>query len=144
MHSPVIIQHVSDRAGFNSFKVGAYTGKQRTQQSFVTMFVNLLSSPTHAKRILQDEQLITKLVQNLESPSFILKGKLYLLISEMCVRSHAALLLCCELRMITFIERDSRKVLSGREQTESLEYVHQCLTVVVNNVVKTLPRILEG
>lgn len=144
LHAPLVVQHVSDRAGFDNFQVGAHTGKQRIQQAFVTIFVSILASPTHGKRIVQDVNLLGKLVQNLESPSLVLKGKLYLLLAEMCVRSHTVLLSCCEMRLITFIERDSRKVLSGREQKENLEYVHQCLTIIVNNIVKTLPRILEG
>ena len=144
MHSPIIIQHVSDRAGFNNFQVGTHSGTQRTQQSFVTMFVSLLSSPTHAKRILQDQALLPKLILNLDSPSLVLKGKMYLLLAEMCVRSHTVLLACCEQRLIMHIEKDSRRVMTGKDHKESLEYLHQCLTVVVNNVVKTIPRILEG
>ena len=145
MHSPNVLQFVSDRAGFDKFQNGLFSGTLKTQQAFVTIFVTLLSNPVHAKRILLDQNLLKKLIRNLESSSLILRGKIYLLIAEVSIRSHDALLTCCELRMITHIERDSKKVfMGGKDNKELLEYVHQCLTVVVNNVVGVFPPIFDG
>ena len=145
MHTCTVLQHVCDRAGFNTFQKYVTSGTQRIQQSFVTIFVALLSSNNHAKRILQETSLIQKLLHNLEAASFILRGKIYLLLAEMCVRSHDVLMQCCELRLITHLERDGRKLLiGGKDNKEMLEYVHYCLAIVVNNIINSLPPILDS
>lgn len=167
MHSPVVVQHVSDRAGFDNFKTGVvavHTGSSRTQQAFVTMLVCLLASPNHCKRILGDSDLLAKLVQSLDQNhhhfhSVVLKGKVYLLLAEMCARSHSVLLACCEQRLVMYMERDSKRVkqhaLSGGVTTgvkdnqagagtEGLEYLHQCLVMIVTNILKTVPQIQQG
>ena len=115
------------------------------QQAFTTICVGLLSNANHAKRILQDHQLIQKIVHNLETPSLVLRGKTYLLIAEMASRSHEALLVGCQARLITYIERDSRKLAgNSKGDKESLKYIHQCLTVVVNSLVAIIPVIVDG
>ena len=166
MHSPVVVQHVSDRAGFDNFKTGVvavHTGSSRTQQAFVTMLVCLLASPNHCKRILGDSDLLAKLVQSLDQNhhhfhSVVLKGKVYLLLAEMCARSHSVLLACCEQRLVMYIERDSKRVkqhaLGGNATVgvkegagvgaEGLEYLHQCLVVIVMNILITVPKIQQG
>ena len=153
MHSPLVIQHVSDRAGFDNFKTGITNGTTRTQQAFVTMFVCLLSSPNHCKRILSDTGLLSKLVQLLDHHSLVLKGKIYLLLAEMCARSHAVLLACCEQRMVMYMERDSKRVkqhvIGGGggfkdNSVEGLDYLHSCLVVIVSNILKTVPQIQQG
>lgn len=143
MHSSTVVQHVSDRAGLNKFQDGLFSGTSKSQQAFVTIFVALLSSSIHAKRITQDHNLIQQLIHNLESASPVLRGKIYLLLAEMCVRSHDVLLLCCESRLIMFIERDSKKV-GGKEHSDLLVYVHKCLAMIVRTIVDIQPQIIEG
>lgn len=143
MHSSTVVQHVSDRAGLNKFQDGLFSGTSKSQQAFVTIFVALLSSSIHAKRITQDHNLIQQLIHNLESASPVLRGKIYLLLAEMCVRSHDVLLLCCESRLIMFIERDSKKV-AGKEHSDLLVYVHKCLAMIVRTIVDIQPQIIEG
>ena len=76
MHLPSVLQHVSERAGFEKFQTGLFTGPQKSQQAFVTIFMTLLSNPIQAKRIIQDRNLLQKLIHNIESSSFILRGKI--------------------------------------------------------------------
>ena len=143
MHSPTIIQHVSDRAGFNIFQEALFTGALQSQLSFITLFVTLLSSSIHCKRIMQEEGFLRRLVQSLDSPSYILHGKVYLLLSEMIVRSHEVLLNSCELKLIGYLEKNSRKVMTN-ENSEHSEYAHKCLGVLANIVITILPTIFEG
>ena len=76
----------------------------------------------------------------------------------MCARSHSVLLACCEQRLVMYIERDSKRVkqhaLGGNATVgvkegagvgaEGLEYLHQCLVVIVMNILKTVPQIQQG
>lgn len=145
MHLSTVLQHVSDRAGFNTFQQCVVSGPQKCQQSFVTIFVCLLSSNNHAKRILQETSLIKKLMNNLESAPFILRGKVYLLVAEMCKRSHNTLLQCCELRLIAHLEKDGRRLLvGGKENKEVLNYLQQCLCVLLKCIVHLLSPIFES
>ena len=45
-----------------------------------------------------------------------------------------------------YVERDSKRALntSGRDNSGLTEYLHQCLAIVVSNVLKIVPRIQEG
>jgi len=140
-----VLQHVSDRAGFNTFQQCVISGPQKCQISFVTIFVCLLTSNNHAKRILQQTSLIKKLMHNVESASFVLRGKMYLLLAEMCARSHDMFLQCCDLRLITCLEKDGRRLLSSaKENKEMLQYLQQCLLFLLRGVVHLLSPIFNG
>ena len=52
-----------------------YLGSQRIQQAFVTVTVALLGNPVQSKRIVNNQATLAKFIHLLESPSFILRGK---------------------------------------------------------------------
>ncbi|XP_002163720.3 serine/threonine-protein kinase ULK4 isoform X1 [Hydra vulgaris] len=143
MHSPTIMQHVSDRAGFNVFQEALFTGVLQSQISFVTIFVTLLSSSIHFKRIMQEDGFLRRIIQNLDSPSFILQAKIYILLCEMISRSHETLLNSCELKLIGHLEKNARKAATS-EHNETSEYAHKCLGVLANTIVTILPSVFEG
>ena len=148
MHSPMVTQHVCDRASFSTFQQGLFSGVQKTQQSFYTIFVLMLANPNHAKQMMQDQTFNKKVVHSLESSSTILRGKVYLLLAEMCGRSTEVILWCCENRLLTFIEKDTRKILNAakdhKDHKDQVEYIQECLVVVASNIVSSVPKILEG
>ena len=145
IHSPLIFQHVVDRAGFEIVSKSLYTGTHRIQQSLLTMFISLLSSPTHSKKITQNAAFIQKVIHLLESPALVLRGKAYLFVADIVVRSSEALLHCCQSRLVTYIERDNRKLSAHpKAEAQALSYVTHCLSLAIYNILKVVPSITEG
>lgn len=146
MHSSTVIQHVCNRAGFTHFQKALLTGTQKTQQSFYTMFVMLMSNPAHSKLMLQDKKFIQKICQDLDSSNYILRGKIYLLIADMCMRSTTVLLWVCQNRLLSVTEKDARRFINvdKKENKEEMQYCQQCLMLMVNNIVNAIPMILTG
>jgi len=144
MHSSTVIQHVCNRAGFTHFQKALLTGTQKTQQSFYTMFVMLMSNPSHSKLMLQDKKFIQKICQDLDSSNYILRGKIYLLIADMCMRSTTVLLWVCQNRLLSITEKDARRFINvdKKENKEEIQYCQQCLMLMVNNIVNAIPMIL--
>ena len=124
-----------------------FAGSNRVQQSMLTMIITLLSNATHFKRISQDGNVISKVVRILESPSLVLRGKVYLFVTDITSKSVGALLECCHAKIVTYIERDSRKTASKsntKADAQAMWYLKQCLELVITTMLKQVPTVISG
>ena len=147
MHSSTISQHVVERVGMDEVIKTLFAGSNRVQQSMLTMIITVLSNATHFKRISQDANVIYGVVRILESPSLVLRGKVYLFVAEITSKSLGALLECCHAKIVTYIERDSRKTASNsntKADAQAVWYLKQCLELVVTTMLKQVPTIISG
>ena len=147
MHTNSIFQQVVERVGIEEVLKTFFAGSNRIQQSLLTVLITLLSNPTHHKRIKQDSNTISKMIRVLETPSLVLRGKAYLFVAELCGKSHSVLLDCCQAKLVTYIERDSRKALSSsntKADTQAFLYLKQCLELAVSVILRQVPTIMNG
>lgn len=147
MHCNSMFQQVVERVGIEDVLKSLFAGSNRVQQSLLTVLITLLPNPVHNKRILQDSNIVIKMVKILETPSCVLRGKVYLFIEEICGKSHNALLDCCQAKLVTYVERDSRKALSSsstKSDTHSFLYLKQCLELAVSVILMQVPLIING
>uniref|UniRef100_A0A6I8SUF5 Unc-51 like kinase 4 n=1 Tax=Xenopus tropicalis TaxID=8364 RepID=A0A6I8SUF5_XENTR len=141
-HSPAAFQSVIEKVGLGSVISALVTGIAKVQQYMLTMFSTLLSSGIHLQRLTQEKEFVTKIVRLLESPSTGVRAKTFLLILQVLMNNKEMLLLCCQTRLVMYIERDSRKATPGKEQQSMNEYLSGCLNLLIYHIVGVLPGIL--
>lgn len=116
----------------------------KIQQSLVTMFVMLLSTRPQMRRLVQERDLITKGLHLFESPSVVIRGKAFLLVLTMVQSSPEALLLCCQSRLVMYIERQLKRGTPVKgENPENRDYLMQCQNLCVSAIVDAVPGILS-
>ena len=143
-HSPTVFQHVIEKAGFKAVSSALSSSVSKIQQSLVTMFVMLLSTRPHMRRLVQERDLITKGLHLFESQSMVIRGKAFLLVLTMVQSSPEALLLSCQSRLVMYIERQMKRgtPIKG-ENLENRDYLMQCQSLCVSAVVDAVPGILS-
>ena len=147
MHSNVIFQQVVERVGIEQILKIFFACSNRIQQYLLTVLITLLPNLTYFKRIKQDSTMINKVTRVLETPSLVLRGKVYLFVAEICGKSQNLLLDCCQAKLVTYVERDSRKALSSnntKADTHAFFYLKKCLELAVCVVLKQVPIIMNG
>ncbi|XP_068693987.1 serine/threonine-protein kinase ULK4-like [Montipora foliosa] len=142
-HSPSVFQHVLEKAGFKAVSSALSNSVSKVQQSLVTMFVILLSTRPQMRRLVQERDLITRGLHLLESPSVVIRGKVFLLVVTLVQSSPEALLHCCQSRLVMHIERQMKRgtPLKG-ESPDNRDYLTQCQRLCVAAVVDAAPGIL--
>uniref|UniRef100_A0A4W3HTK4 Serine/threonine-protein kinase ULK4-like n=1 Tax=Callorhinchus milii TaxID=7868 RepID=A0A4W3HTK4_CALMI len=143
-HSASAFQSVIDKVGLTAVLNSLVTGISRVQQYMLTMFIAMLSSGVHLQRLVQEKDFVTKIVRLLESPSTVIRAKAFLVLLEVLKNNKEMLLLCCQTRLVMYIERDSRKATQGKEQQNSNEYMSKCLDLLICHIVQELPGIIGG
>ncbi|XP_064201657.1 serine/threonine-protein kinase ULK4 isoform X1 [Anguilla rostrata] len=141
-HSASAFQSVMDKVGLPAVLSSLVSGIGRVQQLMLTMFAAMLSSGAHLQRLVQDKDFVTRMIRSLESPSCMIRGKAFLVLVQVLMNNREMLLLCCNSRLVMYIERDVRKATPGREQQSSNEYLSKCLDVLIRHIVQELPGIL--
>uniref|UniRef100_A0A8C5QA96 Unc-51 like kinase 4 n=1 Tax=Leptobrachium leishanense TaxID=445787 RepID=A0A8C5QA96_9ANUR len=141
-HSPSAFQSVIEKVGLLSVINSLVAGITKVQQYMLTMFALMLSSAIHVQRLTQEKEFVTKIVRLLESPSTAIRAKAFLILLQILINNKEMLLLCCQTRLVMYIERDSRKTAPGKEQQSSSEYLSSCLDLLIYHVVRELPGIL--
>ncbi|XP_063778472.1 serine/threonine-protein kinase ULK4 isoform X2 [Pseudophryne corroboree] len=141
-HAPTAFQSVIEKVGLMSVINILVTGIAKVQQYMLTMFATMLSSGIHLQRLTQEKDFVTKIVRLLESPSTVLRAKAFLVILQVLINNKEMLLLCCQSRLVMYIERDSRKTTPGKEQQSVNEYLSVCLDLLIHHIVQELPGIL--
>ncbi|XP_075068582.1 serine/threonine-protein kinase ULK4 isoform X2 [Mixophyes fleayi] len=141
-HAPTVFQSVIEKVGLMSVINVLVTGIAKVQQYMLTMFATMLSSGIHLQRLTQEKDFVTKIVRLLESPSTALRAKAFLVILQVLINNKEMLLLCCQTRLVMYIERDSRKTTPGKEQQSVNEYLSLCLDLLIHHIVQELPGIL--
>ncbi|XP_038652527.1 serine/threonine-protein kinase ULK4 [Scyliorhinus canicula] len=143
-HSASAFQSVIDKVGLTTVLNSLVAGISRVQQYMLTMFIAMLSSGIHLQRLVQEKDFVTKVVRLLESPSTVIRAKAFLVLLEVLRNNKEMLLLCCQTRLVMYIERDSRKATQGKEQQNNNEYLSKCLDLLICHIVQELPGILGG
>ncbi|KAJ8415718.1 hypothetical protein AAFF_G00402750 [Aldrovandia affinis] len=141
-HSASAFQSVIDQVGLPTILTIMASGIGRVQQHMLTMFAAMLSSGAHLQRLVQEKEFVTKMIRSLESPSSVIRAKAFLVLVQVLINNREMLLLCCNSRLVMYIERDVRKATPGREQQSSNEYLSKCLDVLIRHIVQELPGIL--
>ncbi|XP_018123009.1 serine/threonine-protein kinase ULK4 isoform X2 [Xenopus laevis] len=141
-HSPAAFQSVIEKVGLASVINSLVTAIAKVQQYMLTMFSTLLSSGIHLPRLTQEKEFVTKIVRLLESPSTGVRAKTFLFILQVLLNNKDMLLLCCQARLVMYIERDNRKATPGKEQQSMNEYLSGCLNLLIYHIVGVLPGIL--
>ncbi|KAM8967043.1 serine/threonine-protein kinase ULK4 [Pelodytes ibericus] len=141
-HSPTAFQSVIEKVGLLSVINTLVTGIAKVQQYMLTMFAIMLSSGIHLQRLTQEKEFVTKIVRLLESPSTAIRAKAFLILLQILINNKEMLLQCCQTRLVMYIERDSRKTTSEKEQQSINEYLSSCLDLLIHHIVRELPGIL--
>uniref|UniRef100_A0A8C2JUN1 Unc-51 like kinase 4 n=1 Tax=Cyprinus carpio TaxID=7962 RepID=A0A8C2JUN1_CYPCA len=136
-------QSVIDKVGLPSILSCLVSGISRVQQHMLTMFAAMLASGVHSHRLVQDRDFVMKIIRSLESPSSVIRAKAFLVLLQVLMNNREMLLLCCNSRLVMYIERDVRKATPGKEQQSSNEYLSKCLTLLIRHTVHELPAILD-
>ncbi|XP_075442811.1 serine/threonine-protein kinase ULK4 isoform X3 [Ascaphus truei] len=141
-HSPSAFQSVIEKVGLVSVINTLVAGIAKVQQYMLTMFAAMLSSGIHLQRLTQEKDFVSKIVRLLESPSTAIRAKAFLVLLQVLITNKEMLLLCCQTRLVMYIERDSRKATPGKEQQSVNEYLSVCLDLLIHHIVRALPGIL--
>uniref|UniRef100_A0A673MU96 Serine/threonine-protein kinase ULK4-like n=1 Tax=Sinocyclocheilus rhinocerous TaxID=307959 RepID=A0A673MU96_9TELE len=89
------------------------------------------------------QDFVMKIIRSLESPSSVIRAKAFLVLLQVLMNNREMLLLCCNSRLVMYIERDVRKATPGKEQQSGNEYLSKCLTLFIRHTVHELPAILD-
>uniref|UniRef100_A0A673HG28 Protein kinase domain-containing protein n=1 Tax=Sinocyclocheilus rhinocerous TaxID=307959 RepID=A0A673HG28_9TELE len=136
-------QSVIDKVGLPSILSCLVSGISRVQQHMLTMFAAMLASGAHSHRLVHDRDFVMKIIRSLESPSSVIRAKAFLVLLQVLMNNREMLLLCCNSRLVMYIERDVRKATPGKEQQSGNEYLSKCLTLFIRHTVHELPAILD-
>ncbi|XP_060726102.1 serine/threonine-protein kinase ULK4 [Tachysurus vachellii] len=142
-HSTAAFQSVIDKVGLPSILSCLVSGISRVQQHMLTMFAAMLASGAHLHRLTQDRDFVVKIIRSLESPSSVIRAKAFLVLLQVLMNNREFLLLCCNSRLVMYIERDTRKAAQGKEQQSGNEYLSKCLALFIRHTVQELPAILD-
>ncbi|XP_066547662.1 serine/threonine-protein kinase ULK4 isoform X2 [Amia ocellicauda] len=141
-HYASAFHNVIDQVGLPAILNSLVCGISRVQQHMLTMFSAVLASGVHLQKLVQEKDFVTKIVRLLESPSPAIRAKAFLVLLQVIMNSREMLLLCCNSRLVMYIERDSRKATPEKEQQSSNEYLSNCLDLLIRHIVQELPAIL--
>ncbi|XP_016112760.1 serine/threonine-protein kinase ULK4, partial [Sinocyclocheilus grahami] len=136
-------QSVIDKVGLPSILSCLVSGISRVQQHMLTMFAAMLASGAHSHRLVQHWDFVMKIIRSLERPSSVIRAKAFLVLLQVLMNNREMLLLCCNSRLVMYIERDVRKATPGKEQQSGNEYLSKCLTLFIRHTVHELPAILD-
>lgn len=141
-----VFQSVIDTVGLTTIMSALSFGVTRIQQAIVTMFGALISSGTHLNRLIQDKDFLQRLIRLLDSPSTVIRAKAFVVLHEVVKSSHEMLLQSCQLRLVMYIERDSRRQTprDGKpEGNEFGEYLTKCLDLLITHIVDGVPKLFK-
>ncbi|XP_028835046.1 serine/threonine-protein kinase ULK4-like, partial [Denticeps clupeoides] len=141
-HSVGAFQSVLEKVGLPALLGCLAPAVCRVQLNMLTMFAALLASGLPSQRLLQDRDFVVAVVRCLDSPSAPIRAKAFLLLLQIIRKSRDTLLLCCNSRLVMYIERDVRRATPGREQGGS-EYLSKCLGLFIHHIAQDLPAVLD-
>ncbi|XP_029593552.1 serine/threonine-protein kinase ULK4 [Salmo trutta] len=138
-------QSVIDKVGLPAILASLVSGISRVQQHILTMLSAMLASGAHAQlhRLVQERDFVVKIMRSLESPSSVIRAKAFLVLLQVLCSNRDMLLLCCNSRLVMYIERDIRQATPGKGLQSSNEYLSKCLHLLIRHVVLQLPAILD-
>lgn len=143
-HSAAIFQGVIEKVGLPAVLEGLAVNIPRVQQAIVTMFAWILTEGAHLQRLVHDKDFTLKILKLVESPSIVIRAKAFLTILKIITKNSEMIPLCCQSRLVMFIERDWRKQQGSEvkgDQGQS-EYLMSCLELLMSHLVESVPQIL--
>ncbi|KAM7072224.1 serine/threonine-protein kinase ULK4 isoform 1-T7 [Acridotheres tristis] len=140
--SPNAFQSVIEKVGLTAVLNSFANGLCKIQQYMLTMFSAMLSCGIHLQRLIQEKDFVTTITHLLESPSTVIRAKVFLVLLQVLINNREMLLLSCQTRLMMYIERDSRKTMPGKDQQSGSEYLSKCLDLLIYHIVQELPGIL--
>ncbi|KAK3602625.1 hypothetical protein CHS0354_034209 [Potamilus streckersoni] len=144
--NPHVFQGVIDTVGLSTLLSTLSFGITHIQQSIITMFGALIGTGGHLNRLMQDKDLLQKIIRLLESPSTVIRAKGFVVLHEIIKNNHEMLLSSCQLRLVMYLERDSRRqtprVTKG-DSTDDWDYLSRCLDLLINYIADAIPNIFS-
>ncbi|GFO05468.1 serine/threonine-protein kinase ulk4 [Plakobranchus ocellatus] len=144
--NPAMFQTLLDSGGLTPVMQALVGGVSRVQQAVITMLGMFMVTVGHTNRLFQDKDFRSKVMRCFESPSAVIRAKAFIVIYEMVHSSSELLLLCCQARLVMYIERDSRRQTprsSKAKPVEAQEYLGQCLELLISGIVQKLPGVMD-
>lgn len=144
-HSVGVFQYVVEKAGSKVVQDALSSGIPQVQQAIVTMFASLISTKPQAKRLIQEKDIISKVMRIFDSHSAVIRGKSFLLLVSLIQCNQEALLICCQARLVLHIEKDQKRGTPMKgEVPETHQYLMHCLQKCVECLVEGALNILEN
>ncbi|PAA70010.1 hypothetical protein BOX15_Mlig024936g1 [Macrostomum lignano] len=150
--SPAICQSVVDKAGLSSVLdcLNAPSSLTRVQQSVLSMLgASLICSPTapFSKKLSQDRDFLHSVLKQLESPNPLNRAKAFLIVDSVVRNSPDSLNVCCNLRLLVYVERDSRRDTPGAGRgaagVELQAHLYHCLDLLVGTLCACVPGVTD-
>ena len=150
-HSVALFQHVIDNAGLRTVLNCLVSGVTKVQQAIITMLAALVSKGAHTKRLIEEKEFILKMMHFLDSPSIVIRSKAFVAIAAMSREhstvsreNHVALLHCCQSKLVTYIERDTKRQTPVKADGELLDYLKNCLNLCIQTVCQCVPTVIKN
>ncbi|RVE62472.1 hypothetical protein OJAV_G00157310 [Oryzias javanicus] len=142
--NPAVFLSVLDTCGPEAVMEGMGGPGGRVQQHLLTaMATALLTSITQTRRILQNQELVLKVLRCLESPSAATRAKALLLLLILIQDNKQTLLYCCQNRLVLYLERDLRKAIPLRDNPGQSGYLRQCLDLLIIHLSTAAQAIMD-
>ena len=157
-HSVALFQHVIDNAGLRTVLNCLVSGVTKVQQAIITMLAALVSKGAHMKRLIEEKEFIHKMMHFLDSPSIVIRSKAFVAIAAMSRENqvasrdhhvvsrdnHVALLHCCQSKLVTYIERDTKRQTPVKADGDLLDYLKNCLNLCIQTVCHCVPKVISN
>ena len=143
-HTVGLFQHVIDKAGLHAVLNCLVSGVTKVQQAIITMLAALVSRGAHTKRLIEDKEFVRKMMQFLDSPSIVIRSKAFVAVAAMSRDHHIALLNCCQYKLVTYIERDTKRQTPMKTDAALLMYLKDCLMLCVTAVYQCVPKVIHN
>ena len=144
-HTVGLFQHVIENVGLHAVLNCLVSGVTKVQQAIITMLAALVSRGVHMRRLVEDKEFVLKMMQFLDSPSILIRSKAFVAVAAMCREHHVALLHCCQYKLVTYIERDSKRQTPVKTENDALlKYLTECLQLCIGSVYQCVPKVVKN
>ena len=74
----------------------------------------------------------------------MIRGKAFVAVAAMSREHHVALLHCCQAKLVTYIERDTKRQTPLKGDNDSLDYLRDCLRMCIQSVLQSAPKVIQN
>ncbi|XP_077384426.1 serine/threonine-protein kinase ULK4 [Festucalex cinctus] len=141
---PAVFLAVMETCGHASILEAVSGAGPKVQQHLLTaMATALINSQIQTQHVTQISDCVLKVLSCLKSPSTVTRAKTFLLLLILIKDNTDTLVLCCQHRLVMYLERDLRKATPLREHFSQSGYLSQCLDLLSVYLRSTAPLLLE-
>jgi serine/threonine-protein kinase ULK4 len=142
---PILGQHLVDRVGLQQIICLLVSPHSKFQQPVINLFNVLLANNIVVRKLLVDKDFLSHTIQLLEHPLCLLRAKGYLTVALSAEHSSETLLSCCQIRLVSCIDRDVRRQTSqSKSLDDSALYLMHCLDYLIATILKLIPEMTGG